>query len=1270
MNSFFSDLRHYFKNDKNATGNAPKRGVGSGPQQRRLHVESLEERDLLAICYVDADASAGGNGSSWNSAYKSLQDALDAAAVSSNQITEVWVAEGTYTPKDVSGFSLVNGVSLYGGFAGTESNLSQRSRNSQGEFVYQTVLSGDLAQNDDPTNASTFNDNAYTVLFANALTSATTVDGVTVSGGYAHGLTFAVDTIETKSVGYGGGIVLYNSTNVTLSNIVVSNNYASNAGGGIYVEGGNTTIQNGSFANNSTNANGGGLYLTSGTLTVSGSTFTDNYADSSGGGLYQYGGTLTMTTSHFSGNVGSYGGGLTQASGGTGTITNSSFISNIAQDVYTVGGEGGGIHQSGRLNLTDVTIAGNVARTGAGVFFYNEVTPDGEPTLEASTYQNLTISRNVAREIGGGLYIRNGLLNLEASIIAVNTASQSPDVYGELNTYDGSPKVGLVFTGSNNLIGNGTGIPPVSSSATSPGVTIANGVNGNQVGGSGSSAIDPMLGAPTDSGNGVFVLPVRSGSPALGKGMKIGAVETASTDRAARTYTVTSLSDTIAEDGVVTFREAFEAANRNIKVGDAEAGSFTETDVIVFAAGLTGTINLNGKSLTIYDGLTITGGDLTAGTGSQNSLIIDANNLTTAVKAVGAISVNISGLTLANGYSRADGGALLAYGSTVTLNQVTVKNSQSDGRQGGGGIYALKATLNATDIIVSGCSAQSGGGIYANETTATIVGASVYSNSAVVSGGGIYIYNHSTQSVVSNATIARNEAKFGAGFAISNASTRLTHLTVTRNVGDESGGMLLNRSSTVEMNNSIVADNFSYRDTDISVYTNSNGSSTNAVLTGSNNLVGNNTGLTGLTGSTNKIGTASSPLDPQFYSASLYNGQLIYTLKSTSQAVNAGSNALSVGKTGETLQNDVRGSGYSRASGSSVDMGACEYQSSLVAGINSPAVAMRKGQTMDLQGFVVTGSSSGVTYLWDLNNNGIYGEIGDAATEGLEIDERTTFDSTNAVRESGGSYPVRLIIVDANGNRSDPTELQLEIISNAATYVIYGETTFYALDPQQWRIEAMNAVSDPIMSWTIIWGDSDPEGKPYETVIAGGPRNDVDVRHVYSSYGTYTLTIRAVTYFGDIQTYALAKFQVLAAASSASQGFAAETATQETFAASFFVETPMEILDEPSIDVESHFEAEPISAVSASALLASDPVFNDYDDSETDVLANTFEQRFSPSQRRNVWGDWNAEVPEMDLAQIATLEKASQQRAADDVLAAWSEFDEFLPRRTKHELFE
>ena len=92
--------------------------------------------------FVDDNASDGGDGGSWASAHKYLQDALAVAEYGD----EIWVAEGTYKPDQGAGktcrrsdisFYLVNGVGMYGGFLGRNQSRSAGDNN-------QTILSGEI----------------------------------------------------------------------------------------------------------------------------------------------------------------------------------------------------------------------------------------------------------------------------------------------------------------------------------------------------------------------------------------------------------------------------------------------------------------------------------------------------------------------------------------------------------------------------------------------------------------------------------------------------------------------------------------------------------------------------------------------------------------------------------------------------------------------------------------------------------------------------------------------------------------------------------------------------------------------------------------------------------------------------------------------------------------------------------------------------------------------------------------------------------------------
>jgi len=98
------------------------------------------------IIYVDKDAAEGGDGTSWSSAYKFLNDALDYVDNRSGRY-DLWVAEGTYytdegnlyANDDQNSTYLVPSTvdSILGGFSGNETSADQADSTK-----YLTTLSG------------------------------------------------------------------------------------------------------------------------------------------------------------------------------------------------------------------------------------------------------------------------------------------------------------------------------------------------------------------------------------------------------------------------------------------------------------------------------------------------------------------------------------------------------------------------------------------------------------------------------------------------------------------------------------------------------------------------------------------------------------------------------------------------------------------------------------------------------------------------------------------------------------------------------------------------------------------------------------------------------------------------------------------------------------------------------------------------------------------------------------------------------------------------
>lgn len=191
------------------------------------------------VLHVNAGLASGGNhGASWSDAFQGptgLQAALTAAVAGD----EIWVAQGTYRTGEAGvnplvSFQLKDGVAVLGGFAGGETSSTQRDPASR-----VCVLTGDVL-GDDLTSPNTGRwENAYHVVRATAVGSATVLDGFTVEGGYARSRPGGL----FPDVSRGSGVLLESAASPVIRGCRFTRNSVQGMGAGIVAQGGTPVIE-------------------------------------------------------------------------------------------------------------------------------------------------------------------------------------------------------------------------------------------------------------------------------------------------------------------------------------------------------------------------------------------------------------------------------------------------------------------------------------------------------------------------------------------------------------------------------------------------------------------------------------------------------------------------------------------------------------------------------------------------------------------------------------------------------------------------------------------------------------------------------------------------------------------------------------------------------------------------------------------------------------------------------------------------------------------
>jgi len=311
----------------------------------------------LSVYYVDGDAGNDSNdGLSWANAKQSLTSAISAANIAGGG--NIWVKAGTYKPTDGTdrniSFEPGQNVSIYGGFDGTETDISE-----QDPITNLTILSGDIGTLDD------ISDNSYHIV---KTSKNSILNGLTLTKGNANGdrldrmggaIYLADDKasvinckFEENYADEGGAIYIFNINGatsattdiVTIEGCNFTDNSANNGGAIVMRVGASSDILYCNFSSNQEEWRGGAIYIDYGAyetapITIDNCTFDSNSTNGNGGAIYsddmasQLGGTYWFVSNcNFTNNSATYRGGAISNYNNTGNyanISNSDFTGNF-----------------------------------------------------------------------------------------------------------------------------------------------------------------------------------------------------------------------------------------------------------------------------------------------------------------------------------------------------------------------------------------------------------------------------------------------------------------------------------------------------------------------------------------------------------------------------------------------------------------------------------------------------------------------------------------------------------------------------------------------------------------------------------------------------------------------------------------------------------------------------------------------------------------------------------------------------------------------------
>ena len=767
--------------------------------------------------FVDTNVVGGtASGDSWANAIPNLQDALALASSDS----EIWVAAGVYYPDEGNGlsdndpelsFTLPDGVEVYGGFAGTETERSQRN-----PAVNITVLSGDVDQND-TTDAngvlidttSQAGNNSKTVVRILNTTMPVVLDGFSLTGAFE------------------GGLLIANSP-ATISNAVFKGNLSSgaNGGGALYGQDSRLTLNNVNVTNNISNRTGGGMAFLNSVVTGTNVTVSDNSASRFGGGIgiefsppdINSGSTISFTDLEMRNNQAPEGGAIfangsiTNSTGVTLTLFQSEIISNTAT------GDGGAIYAEDNftLNIGSSLIVNNSANQGG-------VLRSGQNV--AADFLNVTLANNSAPSAGALVYFANnanqGAVTFTNSVmsnnrtVGVNTPFNSGGpVTVTSSLLSGSGGSGQSWPasfgtdGGNNIDGDPIFIDP-----TGLNFRVA---NNSPVIDAGSNSAYRATSFPEQDLDGQARIVAFDG---VNSQIDMGAYERSNVTQT-RFYVDTDVvggsgSGDSWANAMPTVQDALALAPAGAEVWVAE-GIYYPDEGSAQTNNSSSSRYLIPEGVSLYGGfaatetvrsqrnpsvnITVLSGDLEQNdTTDANGVVTDPNGQTGTNSGIVVQFLNLTTPVVFDGFTvtGATGSGLWASNSSANIANLVLKGNQAV-TTGGGGLYSSNSTLVLTDVTLdqNRTSALFGGGLYALDSRLTLNNVNVTNNSSRGLGGGMIFFT----SVVTgtDVTVTDNQTPgFGGGVAVeffgndanTDSTLNFTNLIMRNNQADNGGAI-------------------------------------------------------------------------------------------------------------------------------------------------------------------------------------------------------------------------------------------------------------------------------------------------------------------------------------------------------------------------------------------------------------------------------------------------------------------------------------------------